>query len=478
MKRICSLLMVLAMIFSFAGCTPTRESKNDQEESMTDADVKQEDLQEKESDDAVESTGPLQVYYVTSSTGGSIDPYLKWYGQLQDKQEIEITEFVSAEELDAAIKGDAQPDVIILDKVICTSSISPFGWAKDGYLAGLSAYLADDISYDEKDYINGVMAAGHYKGEQYLLPLSLTGQYLFANAAEFETGALTDLNAEYTMKMVMETMIQDMQLHEGEEYYSQVPYSFSIVSVADWLYSCLEQTGALHIDHDAGTVTIDEEMFKLTMEYFRATYRQVEPFLMGKTNINTMSLDDLDDVSTAILGTYNLINAARYMSSAYHQQLNQDAVMIPFELAEDGYAFGVGLVGMVSANSAQPKAAYQFLRTLMDMAHDNWEMIAMNNVLASMMPVNINEAQALIESFETMSGGTYKMQIDTFEREALTEELAEQLKEVLAETRYVYVTDPEVITVLSQQLAEYVEGNTDDLDGVAEQLKSAIEAVL
>ena len=476
MKRILSLILCLAMGIGMVGCTKTRGSKNGTDDSKANTITSNEESNETADD----GPGPLQVYYVSQGSSGQIaGSLMKWYKAQENAQEIETTSFNSAAELEAALDQEDQPDIIILDKYTSGHVLNPFQWAKDGRLTGLSQYLADDVTYDRANYINGVMDAGKYGDEQYIVPLAVSGQYLLANSEEVEVGGLSDLSGEYTMNMVLETMLADAKTHEGEsDYYSQIPYSFSIGSVSQWMYDCLEQTGALHVDRKAKSVTIHQEMFELTMEYFRNAFQSVDPFLSGQTNVSAMSFADVEGVCTAIIGNHNMIHVARYMSSACHQLLNQEAVMIPFKLAEGGYSFNVNVFGMVNANSDQPLEAFQFLRTLMDFSHEQWEMIAMDDAVVTMSPVNKNEALALIESFESMSGGKYKIQTDIFEREVLSAEMAEELRSIIAETQQAFIVDAQVCDVLATYLTDYFNGQTDDLDGVAEQIKGAIEAAL
>ena len=475
MKRGLTLLLSVALLMGLIGCRKTEDVK--QEDSMIPV-----ESSETMADDNTETEvdEPLLVYYVNQAGSGTIaQAYINWYKLQEGALEIETQAFNSAAELEEAIYGEDKPDVILLDKYTSGPVVNPFQWAKDGKIAGLSAYLAEDMTYDSENYIAGLMQAGKYGDEQYLIPLSVCGQFLMTNSDEIEVGALESLQNEYTMNMVLETMIADMQSHEGETgYYSQVPYSFSVSTVVQWMVECLEQTGALHVDRESKSVTVDQELFELTMEYFRETYEVANPFLMGQVNVMQMSYADLAGSSTVILGSNNMINTARYMSSACQQLLDQDAVLIPFEMAEGGYALNMNVYGMVGGASKQPEAAYQFLRTLMDFSHDQWEMIAMNDVIVSLSPVNKNEALALIESFESMSGGMYKIGKETFEREQLPAELAEQLRNVIDETSRVFYADAEVCNAIVPCVEEYFNGQTDDLAGVAEEIKAAIEAIL
>lgn len=475
MKRILTLLLCVVLSISFVGCSGAGDSKKE----ASDNTVKNE-MSGKEETTETEGSDPLQVYYVNqASSGANAEAYVNWYKLQDDALEIETKAFASAAELEEAVYGEEKPDVIILDKYTSGPIVNPFQWAKDGKVAGLSQFLAEDATYDDENYITGAMQAGKYGDEQYLIPLSVSAQFFMTDAEEVEVGALESLKDEYTVNMVLETMIADMQAHEGEAgYYSQVPYSFSVSSVVQWMVECLEQTGAMHVDRESKSVTVDQELFELTMEYFRETYKNADPFLAGQVNTATMSYADLSGASTVILGSNNMINTARYMSSACHQLLDQDAVLIPLEMAEGGYAFNMNVYGMVGAESEQPQAAYQFLRKLMDFSHDQWEMIAMNNAIVALSPVNKNEALALIDSFENMSGSMYKLGKETFEREELPAELAEQLRNVIGETSRVFYADAEVCNTIVPFVEAYFNGQTDDLAGVAEQIKVAIEGVL
>ncbi len=475
MKRIFALLLCAALSISFVGCSGAKDSKNEVSDTTMKADAS-----EKEEATGTGNAEPLRVYYVNQAGSGAIaEAYVNWYELQEDAQEIETKAFNSAEELEKAVYGEEKPDVIILDKYTSGPVVNPFQWAKDGKVVGLSQFLAEDASLNNENYIAGVMQAGKYGDEQYLIPLSVSAQYFMTDAEEVEVGALESLKDEYTVNMVLETMIADMQAHEGDAgYHSQVPYSFSVSSTVQWMVECLEQTGALHVDRESKSVTVDQELFELTMEYFRETFEIVNPFLAGQVNTATMSYADLSGASTVILGSNNMINTVRYMSSACHQLLDQDAVLIPLELAEGGYAFNMNVYGMVGAESEQTQAAYEFLRKLMDFSHDQWEMIAMNDAIVSLSPVNKNEALALIESFESMSGSMYKLGKETFEREELPAELAEKLRNVIGETSRVFYADAEVCNTIVPLVEEYFNGQNDDLEGVAEEIKAAIEAIL
>ena len=466
MKRMLSLIGCFALLINCIGCA---ESKlQSEEESIVEI------ILEKD-----EEVGPLQVYCLEYDSSDTVKPYIREYENPEMDIEWEIISFDSIEEMEEALKGNGKPDVIILDGYVASMMVNPFQWAKEGYLQGLSSYFAADESYAEENYVNGVMEAGRYDGELYLVPLSIAGQFLLTHSKEVERGGLTAWQDGASMELIMETMIYDAEKHEGEKYYSQMPRALGYAfDTGEWLYACLEQTGALHVDRDSKTVTIDEDVFERTMKYFKATYPQVSDHIKNTRDYFDIPVVDLDGMSTAFLSGSNMVFETGFVSSAYHQLLDQDVVLFPFELVGGGHAFSANIVGMVSSKSKQPIKACAFLKALMDMSHENWETISHRGGFGSMTPVNQNELEELIVSYETLFGTSYEMQHQAFEREKLPKDLADQLRQVYANTEKVFIMDVDVLNILNMHLKDYVEGNTDNLEGVSKQIKADIEAIL
>lgn len=459
MKRMLSLIMCCAFLLSSVGCFDSMS----EEESKVGI-VLEED----------EDVGPLQVYCLDYPTSNIVRPYIK-----QFKNEVEITTFESIAELEEALKGSGKPDVILLDGYVTSEIVNPFKWVKEGYLRGMSPYFAADESYDEENYVNGIMDAGRYDGEVYMVPLTISGQFLLANSEEVESGGLIALQDSYSMDLIMETMINDIEKHVGEKYSSQLIRNFNYSHTSQWLYACLEQTGAMYVDRDSKTVTIDEELFKLTVKYYKAAYQDVNAWWENSgDDYYKIPVADLENITTAFLGSGNMVFDTAYISSAYHQLLDQDVVLFPFEMTEGGHAFAADIVGMVSSQSKQPAKACAFLKELMDMSHENWEVIMGADSLRTMTPVNQNELEELIVSYETLFGTPYEMQHQAFEREKLPKDLADQLRQVYVNTKKVFIMDVDVLNILNMHLKDYVEGNTDNLEGVSEQIKTDIEAIL
>ncbi|MCI8632040.1 MAG: hypothetical protein HFE64_00955 [Lachnospiraceae bacterium] len=460
MKKIFALLLCAALVCCAFGCTRTEEPKPSSSAVSGEA-------------------APLRVYYVgEADTEPMIRALLDWYKTSDDCLPIEATSFKSAEELEQALEGDKAPDVILLDKYSSSFIINPFQWAKDGKLAGLHEYLQADTDYDPANYINGAIEAGKCGDEQFILPLSVSIQYLITDAQTLGAGGLSELSDQYTAQQLLQALMADADLHkDSADYCSQLPLMLSISNRYQWMYEVLEHTGALHVDREAGQVAVDPALFALTMEYFRTTMDMAFPYFSGAATVTSMSFADIRDFCTVILGNSNMICAARYMSSACHQLLQQDAELLFYPLGDgDGYSVNINIMGMVSASSSQPEAAVRFLRALMDIPHDQWEMITMYDAMAMLTPVNQNEALALIDSFRSLSGGQYQIQKQAFDREALPQDLADSLQSLIQENKQAFIVDADICTVLEAYLADYLSGQTNSLpDDIAEKVQKAIE---
>ena len=94
-----------------------------------------------------------------------------------------------------------------------------------------------------------------------------------------------------------------------------------------------------------------------------------------------------------------------------------------------------------------------------------------------MSPVNQNEALALLESLQTLSGGQFKIQGSVFDREPLPTDLAEDLTDLVTKAERAYIVDDDVCEILRTYLSDYIGGQSDQLDGLAEKIKTAIEAM-
>lgn len=448
-----ALLLCLVMVLGMSGCYKTRQSQTDTTKSASD---------------------DLILYYIDNSAFQGTLMLLGWYRMQPEALKIEAIGFASAEELEEAMEEET-PDIILLDKVTGGAELEPFQWIEQEKLAGLNDFLAQDADYDENNYITGVMDAGKYGDEQYILPLSVSSQYLLVNEAELGTGTLSALGESTTAQRLMEELIREAQLHEDELYFTHVPFYVETMMPDQWIYEMLEQTGALHVDHQDQKVIVDEAQFERTMEYMQVVLEDQNRMYQNGAELATADFIDIEDYCTSVLTDRNAPLMVRYMGSASHQLLGEDMFVLPYQLEEGGYVQSINVMGMVGADSTRQKEAYQVLRKMMDVPASKWENLTVDDVFARMSPVNVKEAQALVDVLAEKTGGNYHVLGSYIQREALTEVQAETLRSMAEETWQAYIVDENIVNAVESCVVPYIERENTDWAQVARDTAQAIE---
>ncbi len=466
MKKIIALLLCMSVAFSLFGCHKTRERSKESKESV----------QEKtEESSEIQADEPLTLYYVNNDQHKGVTMLLGWYRAQKDAVKIEAIGFNSAEELEQALEKEEQPDLIMLDKLGGSARSDPFMWIREGKVAGLSTLLNEDETFERSNYITGTLEAGMYEDEQYILPLSVSNQYLVTNEAELESGALSALGGDYTTRQLMEELISDAKMHEGETYFSTIPFYYDLAGMGAWIYDILELTGSLHVDRMNSAVEVDEELFAQTMEYMAVLIDDANLLYGGTVDLNNADFLDMEGYCTVVLTDRNAPYMTRYMSSACHQLLQQEMTVLPYALQEGGYAVNVNVLGMVGAGSTQQAEAYQVLRTMMDVPKEKWENVNADDTFVQMSPVNRRVALDLVESFMVLDKGNFRILGAMIQREPLTEEQGQILCAMIENNQCAYITDANIVSAIESYVYPNVGVEGADWADIARQTAQAIE---
>ena len=447
------LLLCLYMILSLVGCHKTRSSQSNVPKRNSDA---------------------LLLYYVDNASFQAPLLQLGWYRMQPDAVKIEAIGFESALELEEALEEEC-PDIILLDKISAGTSLNPFQWIDEGKIASLNSYMDLDEEYNEQNYIHGSMEAGKCGDDQYILPLSISTQYLLINESELNTGALSTLGKNPTVQRLMEELVRDAKAHEEELYFTHVPFYMDIMDQNQWVYELLEQSGALHVDHQDKKVDVDEELFEQTMKYVQVVLEDQKRMYENGADLATAGFMDIESYCTAVLTDRNAPLMTRYMHSACHQLLNQEMILLPYQLEDGSFVQSINVMGMVGAESARPSEAYQVLRKMMDMPADKWVNLTVDDALAHLSPVNVIEAQKLVDTLAEKSGGNYNILGSYFQREALTSSQTARLTEMIDNTEKMYIVDINSCSAVESEVLPYLQMQTEDWSSIAKRLAKAIE---
>ncbi len=451
--RMLAFLLCLIMALCMTGCHKTRSSKKETINVNHDA---------------------LTLYYIENPSYQGPLLLLGWYRTLPNNIRIEATGFPSVAELKEALE-EGYPDILLLDKVSGGTSLDPFDWIQDGKIAGLNVYMEQDSAYSEENYIDGAMEAGKVGDEQYILPLSMSAQYLLINESELSAGTLSALGGQPVAKRLMEELVRDAQAHEDELYFTHVPFYMDVTDPSQWIYELLELSGALHVDHRDQRVTVDEALFDQTMKYVQVVLADQRRMYENGAELAEASFMDVERYCTAVLSDFNAPLMTRYLGSASHQLLEQHMLVLPYQLEDGSFVQNVNVMGMVGADSERQQEAYQVLRTMMDMPAEKWENLTVDHALAHLSPVNAIESQKLVDTLTGEPVGNYNILGSYIKREALTEEQAERLTAMLAETRQTYIVEANICNAIEGILLPYVQMDIEDWSDVAQPLAQAIE---
>ena len=220
---------------------------------------------------------------------------------------------------------------------------------------------------------------------------------------------------------------------------------------------------------------MDEELFAKTMEYMKVLMDDANLLYGGTVDMNGEDFLSVETYCTAILSDRNAPYMIRYMSSACHQLLEQEMVIMPYALPTGGYAANINVMDMVGAGSDRQEEAYQVLRRMMDVPKEKWETINVDDTFVQLSSVNKNEALALGDSFAVMDKGNFRVLGAVIKRETLTEEQILTLKDMIENNQAAYIVDRNIVGAIEAYVDPHVGEETADWAMIAQQTAEVMQ---
>ena len=163
-KRFSALLLIMLLTLCSCSSAPSGSSTPESEAEATAA------------------FEPISIYYVTTPYYNYIEEKLELAKDELDLDDalLSISTFETYEELAAAIDQTGMPDLLLLDHYYNAAGTPLDIWqlAKDSELADLGTFLEADSTYQEENYVDGVMQAGRIGDVQYFLPFPCKTAFL------------------------------------------------------------------------------------------------------------------------------------------------------------------------------------------------------------------------------------------------------------------------------------------------------------
>lgn len=461
MKRSHLLCLFLVICMLFTACSVSQNQGEDREESteetIDNSSWTESSLKQDEENSRPVSTPQkmVEVYYMNMLGQTAIDDMLLWYQKTYPEgPQINITVVQSIDQFNQSVEKNGLPDLLLIDKQHMDLMANPYQWIEKGAAEDLSNWLALDQSFDETQYLGGVLKAGNFSECQYMIPLSVRCSYMIM--PENQAALFSETASSKDLLGALLTSYEENE--ETSESYTELRqfYSMSAGPVMA-LYEFMEQIGAIQVDREQKTVKVDEVLFEQAIRYMR--YQQNAMNHAMEQGILQQSFDLLTNVCTTFTSNANPAFTLHYMDNASQMAEKEAMQIVPFPCEEMGksYAACVTTVGMIGAQSKNKEEAYQVLRSLMDIPADDWQLIYGSENLKE-TPVNLKSAKDLVKLLE--------------------EEDKEELTLFLDQIQKGYVTDYEIYMILEKDLGIVFRDETVDIQPFAQLVKSDIEAYL
>ena len=423
----------------------------------------------------------VEVYYLNLLGQTAIGNMLNWYQESSTEgPEIEITVIQDMDQFEKTVDKQGLPDLILIDKQHMDLMANPYQWIEKGAAADLTSLMANDESLDISKYLGGVLEAGKADGTQYMIPLAVRSSYLLMQNDVKEKSELAELSDEATVQELLEALLKEYEKHaEESEYWTELRQFYTMGADQTMaLYELMEQIGALQIDRNQKTVTVDKDLVELAIRYMR--YQQAEANeAMEQLAFWQQGYETVSQACTAFTSNGNAAFSLYYMGSASEEICEKTMEIMPFPIqqTQNEYAVCVTMVGMIGAQSENQEAAYQVLRTLMDIPAEEWWSIFGGESLKE-TPVCRQTAYDLVERFACEAGGKFSVYGDTVEQQPLSEKQVQQLKAMLDGIQKAYITDYEIYIRLGRDLASVWVDEDADIKGYADLLQIEIKEYL
>ena len=208
------------------------------------------------------------------------------------------------------------------------------------------------------------------------------------------------------------------------------------------------ETGVIKQDPNTGEVIIvNEELLEKLKDYCKV----VSDDLTKSGNIkNSDRFDTFYEDYLMVTPNMNIAHQTRYWQSALSELLQENEKLVFFPSCDKKGAYGASanIIGLVGADSTEKNAAYRVLRSMMEIPGTTWIGITIGDTPNALGPVCRKSFEEELQALTDDYGSKYKLNAQTFTREALGEAQKEalsdwsdkvEIKPILSMTMYEFV---------------------------------------
>ena len=281
-----------------------------------------------------------------------------------------------------------EPDIILRNYNIDKAKA---GALEVKYGCDLSGFIQEDASIEDGKYFPGTFNVCRYDDEILAIPLGVSLHMMILSEENWLDSAFAELEDGYTGKDLLDVIEYEIDHEiENEKFLDQDTVGIS--------YHMLQLLGG--INENDGAISIDEDLYA---QLYNIWYK-------GMQNLSTLDPEAYEGKYRATIG-YRTMSAPQMVLSQTTSEKqhwdDQDIYAVYFPAMTDGTSFGacVQIAGMVGKNSENKEQAYEFLRLLMDTPVKTYSP-PRDLYKKTFCPVNVENAYALMDEFESATQGT------------------------------------------------------------------------
>ena len=281
-----------------------------------------------------------------------------------------------------------EPDIILRNYNIDKAKA---GALEVKYGCDLSGFIQEDASIEDGKYFTGTFNVCRHDDEILAIPLGVSLHMMILSEENWLDSAFAELEDGYTGKDLLDAIEYEIDHEiENEKFLDQDTVGIS--------YHMLQLLGG--INENDGAISIDEDLYA---QLYNIWYK-------GMQNLSTLDPEAYEGKYRATIG-YRTMSAPQMVLSQTTSEKqhwdDQDIYAVYFPAMTDGTSFGacVQIAGMVGKNSENKEQAYEFLRLLMDTPVKTYSP-PRDLYKKTFCPVNVENAYALMDEFESATQGT------------------------------------------------------------------------
>lgn len=291
------------------------------------------------------------------------------FEEAHDGIDIKTVEFSSMDDLEAQLLQELPsgggPDVIFYS---WQNNMNIYKLAADGLFVDLNTYLKNDDGFDRSAYMESLLDSGVFGGAQYLMPVGYMSPILLTSEEKLAAAGVTYAGKPYSGRELMQIIKSEGErLAEDDVHYAFVDFQQGNASSVFFDYS-----GVINLGSETREDSVDADTLFECMQLHSSFLDEFKRSLNALTKNGAAtglrySAEELLGMGTFFHETFAPLKEMLQYAFTLQYVLGETPVLQMQPSFNSGDTYYVEpLLAAVNRNSAEPEAAYELIRYLMD----------------------------------------------------------------------------------------------------------------